>query len=104
MILYSVTVSVDTDIAAEWLAWMQQTHIPEVMDTGYFSAYTMQELLDPPPQAGTLTFNIQYQCASRAQYEAYQQHAAGPLQQDHAARYREKAVAFRTLLRQIDRG
>lgn len=104
MILYSITVSVDSDIAPDWLEWMQETHIPAVMGTGYFTGYTVQELLDPPPQAGTFTFNIQYVCASLAQYEAYQQNAAQALQRDHVEKYQEKAVAFRTLLRQIDRG
>ncbi len=36
MILYNVTVALDPAIETEWLAWMQQEHIPEVMATGCF--------------------------------------------------------------------
>ncbi len=104
MILYSVTISVDTGIETEWRDWMQFVHIPEVIKTGYFVGYTMQELLDPPPQRGTSTYNVQYQCESMAQYQAYQIDVAKALQKDHQDRYGEKAVAFRTLLRLIDKG
>ena len=31
MIVYNVTVSVDENITSDWLAWMKDEHIPEVM-------------------------------------------------------------------------
>ena len=37
MLVYNVTVKVNTDIHEEWLEWMKKTHIPEVLATGYFS-------------------------------------------------------------------
>jgi len=36
MIIYNVTVSVDNEVHEMWLAWMRNTHLPEVMATGYF--------------------------------------------------------------------
>jgi len=30
MILYNVTVSIDPEIAEEWLTWMREVHIPDV--------------------------------------------------------------------------
>jgi len=36
MIMYNVTVMVEEDLATAWLDWMNQTHIPEVMATGFF--------------------------------------------------------------------
>ena len=37
MIIYNVTVSlVDQSIHQDWLKWMKEIHIPEVMDTGFF--------------------------------------------------------------------
>jgi hypothetical protein len=36
MIIYNVTVNVDEDVAVEWLQWMKETHIPDVMKTGMF--------------------------------------------------------------------
>jgi len=31
---YTVTAEVEVGAAAEWLAWMRKTHIPEVLATG----------------------------------------------------------------------
>ena len=42
MLVYNVTVKVNTDIHEEWLEWMKKTHIPEVLATGYFSKCARQ--------------------------------------------------------------
>ncbi len=102
MIIYSVTVSVEQSIQDEWLHWMRTIHIPEVMETGFFEASSIQELLDPVPQKGAATFNIQYECSSMESYEQYQQTMAPSLQQAHTERYKDRFVAFRTLLRRIE--
>ena len=36
MIIYNVTCHMDLALAEEWLRWMQEIHIPEVMATGCF--------------------------------------------------------------------
>lgn len=102
MIIYSVTVSIDTAIEANWVAWMRTQHIPDVMDTGCFLAAHFQRLVDPAPEDGVSTFNIQYECMSMEAYEAYAELHAPRLQEDHALRYKDRYVAFRTLLRRED--
>ena len=36
MILYNITVSIDYNVHQEWLIWMKEVHIPDVMSTGLF--------------------------------------------------------------------
>ena len=36
MIVYNVTVKIEKDIHDDWLAWMKETHIPEVLKTNLF--------------------------------------------------------------------
>ena len=36
MIIYNVTVSIDKEIEKQWLDWMKNTHIPDVMNTALF--------------------------------------------------------------------
>ncbi|MBT6516091.1 MAG: DUF4286 family protein, partial [Crocinitomicaceae bacterium] len=36
MIVYSVTVKVNQEIEENWLRWMKEVHIPDVMATGFF--------------------------------------------------------------------
>ena len=102
MIIYSVTVSIDNSIQADWLQWMQEVHIPDVMSTGMFMDSHIHRLLDPPPHdPDSSTYNIQYTCATMADYVAHQERFAPQLQKDHTDRYKDKFVAFRTLLERI---
>lgn len=101
MIIYSVTISIEAAVRVEWLDWMQQHHIPTVMSTGYFLENHIQELIDPEPQEGTYTFNIQYVCKSMTEYEAYMENEAKVLQEMHISRFHDKFVAFKTLLRRF---
>lgn len=96
MIIYNVTVKIDLDVHDEWLQWMRQTHIPEVMSTGKFIDHQVAKVL-VDDQDG-ITYAIQYKCKSMAELEDYQQNHADALQRDHAERYKDKFVAFRTLL------
>jgi len=65
MILYNVTVKIDRAIDADWLQWMRERHIPEVMDTGIFTENKLYRLLDQDESEG-ITYAIQYACRSRA--------------------------------------
>lgn len=98
MIIYSVTVTIDQQIETDWTTWMHEVHIPDVMNTGYFLSSHFQKLLEPVPEPGTATFNIQYHCESMNAYESYQEKAAPALQADHTERFRDRFVAFRTIL------
>ena len=36
MIIYNVTCNVENEILKDWLQWMVEIHIPDVMQTGFF--------------------------------------------------------------------
>ena len=91
MIIYSVTVSVEKGIHEDWLSWMKETHIPDVMSTGYFTAEGEEGI----------TYNIQYHCPSMIDLEEYQQKHAPALQKEHTDRYQNQFVAFRSLLEKV---
>ncbi len=97
-LIYSVSVSVDEAEAPEWLSWMQQTHIPEVMATGCFIRYRMHRLLAPLEDPTSVIYNVQYECADRADYDSYQREHATRLQAQSRERYGERIHAFRSLL------
>jgi hypothetical protein len=102
MIIYSVTISLEDSVFQDWKFWMQNQHIPQVLKTGYFSGYKMSLLVEPPPETGTVTINIQYTCRSLAELKKYQEIEAPALQADHNQRYKDKFVAFRTILEEIE--
>ena len=85
MLIYNVTIKIDIEVAAEWLEWMQEVHIPEVLATGMFSNARMLRLLHLEDEDEGLTYAIQYTCANADDFDRYQQEFAPALQQDHAA-------------------
>ena len=81
----------------EWLYWMKNEHIPEVMDTGLFVENRILKVLDDHDSEG-VTYSIQYTCNSMSDYETYKENHAAGLQAKTLAKYLNKFVAFRTLL------
>ncbi|MBK9478687.1 MAG: DUF4286 family protein [Bacteroidetes bacterium] len=96
MIIYNVTVNIELDVHDEWLNWMRNTHVPQVMATGYFTENKICRLLLEEEQG--LTYSFQYTCPSLEVYKKYQHECAPALQADVKKRYDGKFVAFRSLL------
>lgn len=100
MILYSVTVNIDQTIEQEWLKWMRESHIPKVMETGMFYENKIFKLLVEEEQ-GT-TYSFQYSAKSIVEINKYLNECAPKLQQEHAEKYKDKFVAFRSMLESVD--
>jgi hypothetical protein len=96
MIIYNVTVNIENDVREEWLNWMKEKHIPDVMKTGYFLENKICKVL-VDEQQGT-TYSIQYTCENMKKLEEYQRDHSPRLQKEHTDKYANKFVAFRTLL------
>lgn len=97
MIIYNVTVNIDHDVHDEWLHWMKEVHVPDVMATGFFLDSRISKVLSGDEEGGR-TYSIMYTCKDQQTLERYQQEAAPALQADHTKRYAGKFGAFRTLL------
>lgn len=102
MVIYSVTVSVDRETETEWLFWMREIHIPDVMRAGYFDGYHMRKVIDPISSDGRPTYNIEYTCLSKARYDEYLANAAEMLQQEHRDRFDGQFTASRSVLGTVD--
>jgi hypothetical protein len=100
MILYNVTVSIDESIQHDWLQWMREIHIPEVLATGCFLESKISRIQGE--EEGGKTFSIMYLAPDQETYEKYQREFAPKLQADHSQRYAGKFAAFRTLLHVIE--
>ncbi|MCJ8166165.1 DUF4286 family protein [Pontibacter sp. E15-1] len=97
MILYNVTVSIDNNVADEWLEWMKTVHIPEVMDTGYFLGNQICRVVEDE-ETGGKTYAVQYTCRSVEDLQEYQRDHSPALQQKVNDRYAGYYASFRTML------
>lgn len=99
MILYNVTVNIDEAVHDEWLTWMKEIHIPEVMETGCFVENKLCRIL--AEEEGGFAYSIQYFSPNMETYIQYQTEYAPALQEEHTKKYAGKFGAFRTLLEVI---
>ncbi len=96
MLLYNVTIIIEEASANEWLKWMQEIHLPEVMATGKFVSNRLLKVLDSPNEG--VTYCAQYVAETQADYDDYQLNFAPALQADLQQKFENKFVAFRTLM------
>ncbi len=101
MIVYAVTSEVQAGAAPEWLTWMRETHVPEVLATGCFTSCRIAELQQPASPPGFVTFVFEYAAPTAELLTRYQEQFAPALRQSHLARYGSAVRASRTIRRLI---
>jgi hypothetical protein len=101
MLIYNVTIKVVASIQQEWLDWLQQEHVPEVLATGCFKKATICRLLETDDTEGP-TFSVQYLAPGRDDYDRYIEKFAPALRQKSFDRWGDRFIAFRSLLQVIN--
>ncbi|WP_317899203.1 DUF4286 family protein [Aurantibacillus circumpalustris] len=96
MFIYNVTVNIDDEVHQQWVKWMKEKHIPDVMKTGCFIDSQMVKVLYVEDHGHT--FSTQYKFLEMADIEKYQKEFAPALQAEHKEMFGEKYTAFRTVL------
>lgn len=100
MILYNITYNIEKDTTSDWLDWMKMIHIPKMMNTGYFSSVKLYTLLNIEDEGST--FSLQFMSDSLEKIEEFLEKYATILAEEHNMRYKNKHVAFRTVLQELE--
>jgi Domain of unknown function (DUF4286) len=100
MYYYNVSIKITKDIREEWLTWMKEEHIADVLATNLFTSATLTELLEPIDD-DAYTFVVQYYAESKAAYNAYIEKHAPVLREKGFAKFGNKFIAFRTLMQEL---
>jgi hypothetical protein len=101
MIVYNVTCNVGIQMAEEWLNWMQEVHIPEVMQTGCFTDCKILKLLTDAVDNEGVNYAIQYTADSLEVYQHYRDQFGPILQAKTKEKYGDSVLAYRSLLEVI---
>ena len=101
-VIYNVTVSVEPAIQAQWLSWMLEVHLREMLATGCFLGFRFSEL-QGAEDAGP-TYTVQYELASSEDLERYEQEFAPAMRAKGVKAFGAQALAFRTTMRVIAAG
>jgi Domain of unknown function (DUF4286) len=97
MIIYNVTVKVDHSIADDWLSWLQEVHIPDVIATGCFTDARILRLMEVDESDG-ITYAVQYHAESKALYNRYITEHSDGMRNKGTEKWGEKFVAFRSVM------
>ena len=97
MIIYNVTVNIHESVHDQWMKWMQQKHISDVLATGKFTSARMVKVLVEEDMGG-ITYSIQYVTDSKETLERYYQEDAPRLRDEGHELFGDKMLAFRTEL------
>jgi Domain of unknown function (DUF4286) len=101
MLIYNVTIKVSHSIQEEWLAWLKEEHIPEVIATGCFTQATILRLLEVDESDGP-TYAIQYFAESKALYNRYIEKFAAGMRQKSFDKWADKFIAFRSVMQVVN--
>lgn len=100
MIIYNVTINIDESVHDEWLSWMQDKHLPDMLATGKFTHAKMVKVLVEEDMGG-VTYSVQYTTKDKQTLELYYREDAERLRADAQRLFPNKFVAFRTELEVI---
>jgi phosphoribosylamine-glycine ligase len=97
MIIYNVTVNIHESVHQEWLLWMKNKHIPEVLATGKFSKAILTRVMIEEEMGG-ITYSTQYTTDSKTTLDTYYTEDAPRLREEGLKLFGEKMLSFRTEL------
>ena len=101
MIIYNVTIKVNLRIAEEWLVWLKEEHIPDLLSTGCFTHATILHLVEADDEEG-ITYAVQYHAPTQEQYERYIEHFSTAMRKKGHDKWGDQFIAFRTLMRVVN--
>lgn len=101
MIVYNVTIKITNAIHADWLKWLKEEHIPEVIQSGCFTHAVILRLMETDETEGP-TYAVQYFAESRGLYNNYIENHAGIMRQKSFNKWGDQFIAFRSVMQVVN--
>ena len=95
--IYNVTTAVSLVACEDWLKWMLDIHIPQVLGTGCFYKHQLVRILDTD-ETEALTYAVQYYAESQSSYQDYLTNYANAFRKQIDETWGEQVYSFRTLM------
>jgi hypothetical protein len=102
MIIYNVTIAIDSTVESEWLSWIRAVHVPDVLRTGCFVEAIICKVIDEATHQPM--YVIEYRCSSIRDYHRYRDDFADAIQKEHSDRFSGRFQAARQILEEVWRG
>lgn len=100
--VYIVTINIKRQVEDEWLKWMKEEHIPDIMNSGFFIGFEIFKVVIPDTHSDEAVYQFHYRFNSIDDYYQYAEKAAPELQRKHSEKFPGKFKASRAILKKID--
>lgn len=97
MYIYNVTTNIDESVHDQWLEWMKEIHIPDVLATGKFLNAKMSKVM-VEEELGGITYAVQFTTVDKETLQRYYDEDAPRLRKEVEKLFPNKFVSFRTEL------
>ena len=97
MIIYNITIKVEKQIADDWLQWMLNEHINDIMQSKCFVDFILVRLLDVDDSEGQ-TYAVQYYAESKSDYNRYIQLHSSEMRKRSFDKWKDQFIAFRSVM------
>lgn len=99
--LYNITYNIEEQIHDQWLRWVQEYHIPDVLkNTPFVGAKLIKVWMDE--ELGGITYSIQYQAENRAMLDIFLYESKFNIFGDMLKMFPNQFVSFSTELEVIN--
>ena len=101
MYIYNVTIKLKESIHTDWMIWLKEEHIPDVLNTGCFSDAQVLRLLEVDDSEGP-TYAIQYKTDKISNYQLYLENFAAALREKSYTKWGDQFIAFRSFMEVVN--
>lgn len=100
MFLFNVTTHLEAQQEDEWLAYMQEVHIPKLLEGDYFQSATLTKVMVEEPMGG-VTYSVQYTSEHKATINGLYDRQAAALEATLHEKFGTELLSFKTPLKII---
>jgi len=100
MYLFNVTTHIDSEQETAWLSWMQETHIPTLLEGDYFTSAMITKIMVEEPMGG-VTYSVQYSSDHKAVINGLYDRQAAELETQLLKKFGSEVLSFKTPLKII---
>ena len=101
MIIYNVTIKIQSAILQQWLIWLKEEHIPEILNTGCFTQSNILQLLETDESEGP-TYAIQFHAESKSDYNRYLELFSAGLRKKSYEKWGDQFIAFSSVMQVVN--
>jgi hypothetical protein len=98
MLVYTITVNVESSVAEEWLVWMKENFLKPIVATDIFEKYHAFKVLH---DSDGDTYTFQFFCKNILQYKKFQDEHKNDILHALMNSFPGKVVYFNTMLEEV---